>query len=192
MTDIPQILSATRSIGEAQSLPVRGAWHRLFQFIRSRVSTHEDAEDLLRDVAFKLLETYNAGEPIEQLSAWLFAVARNKITDWYRRKRDVTRLSNSDEDSEDKLSLDSTLRDLDSDIEGDLERKEFWSEFTDALDTLPANQRDVFIKHELEGMSFKEIAEESGEPVSALLSRKHYAILKLRKRLASYQIASQN
>ena len=141
----------------------------------------------MQDVAYKLLETYDAGDSIERLSAWLFAVARNKITDWYRKRHETSSLGIEGDDSTSPHQNDiSVIHDPSGDAATETERKEFWSVFTEALDALPASQRDVFIKHELDGMSFKEIAEESGEPISALLSRKHYAVVKLRAMLADY------
>ena len=138
---------------------------RLRNFIRRRVPDRSDAEDILQDVFYELVEAYRLMKPIEQVGAWMFRVARNRITDLFRKKR-----PESLQDQPVSL-MDSemfTFEELDS-----------------ALDELPAEQREVFIAHEIEGRSFKDLAAETGVGVSTLISRKHYAVMHLRERLRS-------
>jgi RNA polymerase sigma factor (sigma-70 family) len=141
---------------------------RLFRFIRARIGDEGDAEDLLQDVFFEFVANRNVLEPIENLTAWLFAVARNKIVDWYRRRKPAP-------GGEDALDAAGP--------EWSFWRSSFWEELEEALADLPEEQREVFVAHELQGVSFKEMAERSGEPLGTLLSRKHYAVVFLRKRL---------
>ncbi|MDE3057785.1 MAG: RNA polymerase sigma factor [Bacteroidota bacterium] len=172
----------TESANVAIERAVRRERKRLFDFIRRRVRSEQDAEDILQDVFFQLAATYTITEPIEQLTAWLFKVARNKIIDWYRKRRTESLPKNND-DPEMPLNLEDILFDPKETPDRVFARSMVWTELTDALDELPDEQREVFIKHELEGKSFKEISEETGEPINTLLSRKHYAVLFLRERL---------
>lgn len=121
-------------------------------------------------------------EPIEDLTAWLFTVARNKVIDWYRKRRPAPLPQVSSED-EGFPGLEDILFDPADGPDRAYWRSAVWSELAEALDELPAEQREVFVAHELEGMSFKEIARRTGEPMSTLLSRKRYAVLFLRERL---------
>ncbi|HTK82172.1 MAG TPA: RNA polymerase sigma factor [Bacteroidota bacterium] len=155
---------------------------RLFDFIRRRVRTDEDAEDILQDVFLQLTSSYNVTAPIEQLTSWLFTVARNRIIDWYRKKRPAS-FSGNEDPEEGPVNLEEILFDPGQHPDDIYDRSLFWRELADALDELPDEQREVFVMHELEGKSFKEIAEQTGEPVNTLLSRKRYAILHLRERL---------
>jgi RNA polymerase sigma factor (sigma-70 family) len=155
---------------------------RLFDFIRRRVRTVEDAEDILQDVLFQMVDSYDVTDPIEQLSAWLFRVARNKIIDWYRKKKPDP-VSRAEHDDGTPLNLEDILYDSSMSPDTLYGRSVVWSELADALDDLPEEQREVFVMHELEGRSFKEIAAETGEPINTLLSRKRYAILALREKL---------
>ena len=155
---------------------------RLLDFIRRRVSTEEDAEDILQDVLFQLAASYSVTDPIERITAWLFTVARNKIIDWYRKKRTVS-LPQDLGDEDLPLNLEQILFDPTQDPERLYARSLVWTELADALDDLPEEQRQVFVMHELEGKSFKEIAGLTGEPLNTLLSRKRYAVLLLRERL---------
>lgn len=151
---------------------------RLRDFIRRRVGTDEDAEDIVQDVFYQLASSYSVTEPIEKLTAWLFRVARNKIIDWYRKKRPVERMS-----AEGPLNLEDILFDPGQSPDEIYARSVVWEKLTEALDELPEEQKAVFIMHELEGKSFREMAEETGEPINTLLSRKRYAVLGLRERL---------
>jgi len=161
---------------------------RLFDFIRKRVPSEEDAEDILQDVFFQLAESYRLMKPIEQVSAWLFTVARNKITDMFRKKRPDNFSSltfndqNNDEDGE-SFSIADYLPDASEGPEAVYLRKLILSTLDEALKELPQEQCDVFVMQEMEQMSFKQIAEITGEPINTLISRKRYAVLHLRERL---------
>jgi RNA polymerase sigma factor (sigma-70 family) len=159
---------------------------RLLAFIRKRVPEKTDAEDILQDVFYQLAETFNVLEPIEQISAWLFRVARNKIIDRYRKKKpeSLEQYLNTGEDEE-SWNLSKLLFDPQDGPENTYTRTRVWDALAEALDELPIEQRDVFVWHELEGKSFKDISEETGVTVNTLLSRKRYAVLHLRKRLES-------
>jgi RNA polymerase sigma factor (sigma-70 family) len=161
---------------------VKSERRRLFDFIRKRVRSEEDAEDILQDVFFQLASNYSVTEPIEQLTSWLFMVARNKIIDLYRKRKPESFPVERTEDDEHPVLAD-LLMDPRQDPDSVYERSLLWSEFADALEDLPDNQREVFVMHEFEGRSFKEIAELTGEPVNTLLSRKRYAVLFLREQL---------
>lgn len=163
---------------------VREYSQRLFRFIRSRVSTDEDAEDILQDVWYQLSNTAET-EVINQVSGWLHRVARNKITDRYRKRRESSIEDLSFENEEgDNLFLDFFLAE-DDDPELSFLRQLFWEQLDEALEELPANQREVFVKNELEGQTFQQIADETGENIKTLISRKGYAVKHLRKRLAT-------
>jgi RNA polymerase sigma factor (sigma-70 family) len=157
---------------------------RLQNFIRKSVPNRSDAEDILQEVFYELVEAYRLMTPIEQVSAWLFRVARNRITDLFRRKPAET-LSNPIADAEtgDALTLEDLLPSRDTGPEAAYARRVLLEELEEALNELPDEQREVFIAHELDGRSFKEIAAETGCSVNTLLSRKHYAVLHLRRRL---------
>jgi len=156
---------------------------RLMGFIRKQVPNEEDAEDVLQDVFFQLT---NYSQPIEQLTAWLFTVARNKITDRRRKKQpDLFDLTAAEEEDPDDFVGDwkDLLFDATDNPEIEYLRGLFWETLYAALDELPSAQREVFILNELEDIPFKVIAEQTGETVNTLLSRKRYAVLHLRKRL---------
>lgn len=158
---------------------------RLRNFIRRRVRDASDAEDILQDVFYELVEAYRSMETIEQASAWLFRVARNKITDMFRRKRPSLLGDQAAVESDDGESLnwEDSLPSRDAGPE-DIFIHNAWSdELEEALAELPAEQQQVFVAHEIEGRSFKEIAEETGVGLNTLLSRKRYAVLHLRRRL---------
>lgn len=168
---------------------VRKERKRLLDFIRQRVKSEEDAEDILQDVFYQFVNAYRMMEPIEKVTSWLFTVARNRITDLYRKKKAET-FSNllpvTDEANEDDATgyfLDELMQDASETPEAQYMRSLVWDTLNAALEELPAEQRDVFNLHELEGMSFKEIAAQTGQPVNTLLSRKRYAVLHLRERL---------
>ena len=155
---------------------------RLFDFIRRRVRTEEDAEDILSDVFYQLISSYSVTEPIEKMTSWLFTVARNKIIDWYRKKRPES-LPRDLNDPSLPLNLEDILYDPTQNPDQVYARSLVWTELAEALDELPEEQKQVFVMHELEGKSFKEIAEQTGEPINTLLSRKRYAVLFLREKL---------
>jgi RNA polymerase sigma factor (sigma-70 family) len=154
---------------------------RLMGFIRKRVGSEADAEDILQDVFYQL--AINT-QPIEQLQAWLFRVTRNKITDRQRKKKDLL-LEDTFGSGEAEGSFDWTelLFDRSDNPETDYLRQVFWDELQAALAELPTEQRDVFVMTELEGIPFKAIAEATGVSVNTLISRKRYAVLHLRERL---------
>jgi RNA polymerase sigma factor (sigma-70 family) len=159
---------------------------KLGNFIRRRVWDQTEADDILQDVFREFVEAYSLPEPIEQVSAWLFRVARNRIIDRFRKKKEQS-LDEIDDasgaDSDDACRLDLVLPNQGAGPEAAYARSALLKELQLALDELPENQRDVFIAHELEGMSFKELASQSGVSVNTLLARKRYAVLYLRNRL---------
>ena len=150
-------------------------------FIRKRVVNEADAEDILQDVFYQLAVNT---QPIEQLQAWLFRVTRNKITDRQRKKKDLL-LEDTFGSGEEEGSFDWTelLFDGNANPETEYLRSVFWEQLQAALAELPAEQRDVFVMTELEGVPFKAIAEATGESINTLISRKRYAVLHLRQRL---------
>jgi len=155
---------------------------RLGNFIRRRVADASEAEDILQDVFFEYVEAYRLPEPIEQVGAWLFRVARNRIIDRFRKKREEPLPQLVDEEDEGHW-LEDVLPSAESGPEAAYARAVLLEELYAALDELPREQRDVFIAHELEGRSFKELAAESGVTMNTLLARKRYAVLHLRARL---------
>jgi RNA polymerase sigma factor (sigma-70 family) len=159
---------------------------RLFQFIRKRVDDRGDAEDILQDVFFELTEAYRLMKPVEQVGAWLYRVARNRIIDRFRKKRpEAFSEVSSGASEEDTLRLEELLPSQDGGPEAAYARGVLLEELDAALEELPAEQRDVFIAHEIDGRRFKELAEETGLSINTLLSRKRYAVLHLRRRLQS-------
>jgi RNA polymerase sigma factor (sigma-70 family) len=152
---------------------------RLMGFIRQRVGSQADAEDILQDVWYQLTTTVDT-EPIEQLSGWLFAVARNKIIDRYRKKKpeSLDQLLTGE-----GMDLGGILLDNSENPDSANLRALFWKTLQEALDELPEEQKAVFVWNELDDLSFKEIAELTGENVNTLISRKRYAVLHLRERL---------
>ena len=167
---------------------VRRERGRLLAFIRSRIPRQDDAEDIVQDVFYEFTEMYRLMKPVEQITAWLFTVARNKITDRFRKKKpelleDVFTFKTGDDDGDGYL-LDDLLPAADvRPADAEMMRETIMTALMDALDELPVEQRHVFVQHELEDKSFKEIAAESGVTVNTLLSRKRYAVLFLRDRL---------
>ncbi len=155
---------------------------RLSHFIRKRVRSDEDAEDILQDVWYRFSNT-SEKEVIEQVSAWLFRVARNVITDKYRKKQDELLEDQGFADEEGEGFLDILLADPSNNPETENLRQLFWQQLFAALQELPENQRTVFVWNELEGRTFAEIAEKTGENIKTLISRKGYAVKHLRKRL---------
>ena len=157
---------------------------KLGHFIRRRVRDPSEAEDILQDVFHEFVQAYRLPAPIEQVSAWLFRVARNRIIDVFRKKREqplAETASEPDDDSE--FRLDLALPSYEAGPEAVYARSVLLDALQAALDELPGNQREVFVAHELEGRSFKELAAESGVSVNTLLARKRYAVLHLRTSL---------
>ena len=157
---------------------------RLRNFIRRRVPNEADVEDLLQDVFFELVEANRLLMPIEYVSGWLFRVARNRITDWFRKKKPETFSDTAMENEDGELmQIEDLLPSPDAGPEALYLRNGLIDELEHALDELPEEQREVFIAHELEGHSFKELSAESGVNINTLLARKRYAVLHLRERL---------
>jgi RNA polymerase sigma factor (sigma-70 family) len=157
---------------------------RLRNFIRRRVADPSDAEDILQEVFYELVETYRLMKPIEQVGAWLFRVARNRITDLFRKRKPEASTNDPVVAEEGEfLTLEDLLPSRDAGPEAAYARTVLLAELEDALEELPEEQREVFLAHEIEGRSFKDLAVETGLSVNTLLSRKHYAVIHLRERL---------
>lgn len=158
---------------------------RLGSFIRQRVPDPGEAEDILQDVFFELVEAYRLPAPIEQVGAWLFRVARNRIIDRFRKKREepLPQAREGMEEGEDGYWLAQALPSPESGPEAAYARAVLLEAISTALDELPERQRDVFIAHELDGRSFKDLAAESGANINTLLGWKRQAVLHLRSRL---------
>ena len=169
----------TQTIGREQG--------RLRNFIRRRVADESDAEDILQDVFYELIEAYRLMKPIEQVGAWLYRVARNRIIDRFRKKKPEPFLPGKELQFEggDSLTLEELLPSPDAGPEAAYARNILLEELEAALDELPQEQREVFLAHEFEGVSFKQISAETGVSVNTLLSRKHHAVVYLRRRLQS-------
>jgi RNA polymerase sigma factor (sigma-70 family) len=174
-----------RSEGLSEVIPRER--NRLYGFIRRRVPNRRDAEDILQDVFFEFVRACSLPEPIEQVGAWLIRVARNRIIDRGRKRREESLLdeSASGEGTQDGYYLDEALPSIDSGPEAAHARAVMLEAISSALDELPADERDVFIAHELDGESFKQIAARSGVNVNTLLGWKRRAVLQLRSRLQS-------
>ncbi len=161
--------------------------HRLRNFIRKRVPNESDVEDILQDVFYELVAAYRLMKPIEQAGAWMFRVARNRIIDRFRKKKPEAFMSDSagfaGERDDEPFLLEEILPSTDGGPDAAYARGVLVDELDAALDELPEQQREVFVAHELEGRSFKELAAETGLNVNTLLARKHYAVLHLRERL---------
>ena len=173
-------LEQDRRITEA----VKQEQSRLRNFIRRRVPDSRDAEDILQEVFSELVEANRLLMPIDHLTGWLFRVARNRITDLFRKKRPES-LSDAVGGEGESLTLEDLLPSPDAGPDALYARSVLLEEIEDALDELPEEQREVFVGHEIEGRSFKEMSAESGVNVNTLLARKRYAVLHLRERLQS-------
>jgi len=165
------------------SRTIKSIRKQLLGFIKQRVNNTEDAEDILQDVFYQLAGNT---EPIEQVTGWLYTVARNKITDSYRKQKlpladDVLNNVQADDDLSDWREF---LLPAESNPETEYLRSLFWEELQRALEELPAEQREVFIKNEMEGIPFKDMEQQTGVSVATLISRKRYAVLHLRERLS--------
>ncbi len=160
---------------------------RLLGFIRHRVSTIEEAEDILQDVFYQFVAGYETIDSLDRVTSWLFSVARNKIIDRYRRdsvrpkRADLATTTGSDDGT--PLTLQDILPDLGNTPEDVYLREAIWEAILEALEELPLEQREIFIQNEIEEQSFREIAERTNVSINTLLSRKRYAILALRKKL---------
>src|SRR6185437_153315 len=166
------------------SAAVRREGGRLRSFIRRRVLDAAEADDIVQEVLYELVSAYRLLQPIEQVGAWLLRVARNRIIDRFRRRRSESRIGGPAEAAEGEEGvLEELLPDIDSAPEGEAMRQLLLEQIEEALDELPREQREVFIAHELEGASFRELAERWGVNINTLLARKRYAIAALRERL---------
>lgn len=185
-----EVLSADQVVTEQNrriSETIAREQARLRQFIRKRVTDDSDAEDILQEVFYELINAYRLMKPVEQVGAWLFRVARNRIIDLFRGKRRPGRGNEhllATEDGEIRLWED-LLPSPDAGPEVAYARSVLLDELDAALEDLPEEQRDVFVAHEIEGRSFKDLSEATGVSINTLLSRKHYAVLQLRRRLQS-------
>jgi RNA polymerase sigma factor (sigma-70 family) len=159
---------------------------RLRSFIRKRVPNEADVDELLQEVFFELVQAQRLMKPIDFVSGWLFRVARNRITDLFRKKRpeNFTDAAGEDEDGE-LPAIEDLLPSPDDGPDALFVRNVLLAELEIALEELPAEQRKVFVAHEIEGLSFKELSAESGVNINTLLARKRYAVLHLRERLQS-------
>jgi RNA polymerase sigma factor (sigma-70 family) len=179
---ISMMLEQDRQISEA----VEQQRPRLRSFISRRVADPSDVEDILQEVFFELVEAYRLMKPVETASAWLFRVARNRIIDQFRKKKPVLLADlNVESEEGEMLALEEFLPSSDAGPEAAYARAVLIEELENALEELPEQQRRVFIEHEIEGRTFKELAAETGVSVNTLLSRKRYAVLHLRQRLQS-------
>jgi RNA polymerase sigma factor (sigma-70 family) len=157
---------------------------RLLHFIRKRVDDEWDAEDVLQDVFYELTEAYRLMKPVEQVGAWLYRVARNRIIDRFRKKRpEAFGEVSAGASAEEALRLEDLLPSPDAGPAATYARSVLLEELDAALEELPEEQRDVFVAHEIDGRSFKQLAGETGLSLNTLLSRKRYAVLHLRRRL---------
>ncbi len=183
MADALTITTAmTAARNQSLTQQIKAISSRLLGFIKKRISNNEDAEDILQEVFYQFAGNT---QPIEQVTGWLFAVARNKITDRYRRQvlPLIDDLQPAGGDEEDSFNWKDLLASTGDSPETTYLRNLFWEELQLALDELPAEQSTVFIQHEMEGISFKDISGATGVSVATLISRKRYAVLFLRERL---------
>lgn len=177
---MPGINDAVRQVFDAEG-------KKLFNFIRQRVPTQEDAEDIFQEVFYQLTDAYGMAKEIRNAGAWIFRVARNKIIDGFRKHKTLRLddMTYHGSDDGDMLSLTDILPSADLGAEDAIMRKMVMDIITETLAEMPENQREVFEMHEFEGISFKEMAELTGELENTLITRKRYAILKLRENLKS-------
>jgi RNA polymerase sigma factor (sigma-70 family) len=175
-------LAATMANGQKRNITdiINSYSKRLMGFIRKRVTNEADAEDILQDVFYQLMGNT---QPIEQLTGWLFAVTRNKIIDRSRKHKPELIEDLFVAADDEPINWTELFTDNNNHPENEFFKNIFWETLNNALNELPEEQRSVFIKNELEGIAFKDIAAETGEAISTLLSRKRYAVLHLRERL---------
>jgi len=187
MDDLLSVAADGMDLRAEQNRRIAGVIQRegrlLFRFIRRRVKDQGDAEDILQDVFYELTEAFRLMQPIEQAGAWLYRVARNRMIDRFRKKRPEAFETPVDESGEEMLRFEDLLPSPEGGPEAVYARKVLLEELDAALEELPKEQREVFVAHEIEGRSFKELAAETGVSVNTLLSRKRYAVLHLRRRL---------
>ena len=186
MEDAASLERMTREQDRRISDVVERERSRLGSFIRRRVGDPRDAEDILQDVFFELVEANRLLMPIEHVTGWLFRVARNRIVDLFRQKKPESFGGAAAADEDDTMrQLEDLLPSPDAGPEALYARNVLLDELERAVDELPEEQREVFVGHEVEGRSFKEMAAETGVSVNTLLSRKRYAVMHLRDRLQS-------
>jgi len=176
-------MSAERRVIVEQT--VSAERNRLFNFIKKRVSDPGDAEDILQDVFYQLWQGYDTIENVERITSWLFRVARNKIIDRYRKLKPASfsEIESVRSDDEAPLLLADVIGDTSSSPDDVYTRELIWESIEEVLAELPKSQREVFVWHELEDLSFREMSERTGDSINTLLSRKRYAVNYLRKRL---------
>ncbi|MGD0681111.1 MAG: sigma-70 family RNA polymerase sigma factor [Terracidiphilus sp.] len=180
MLKIASLIEQNRQISEV----IAEERSRLCNFIRKRVPNEADVEDILQEIFYELVQANRLLMPIDYVTGWLFSVARNRITDLFRKKRPENFTSAADGDEDGELRrIEDLLPSPDAGPDELLLRNLLLDEMEAALGELPGEQRDVFVAHELEGRSFKELSAESGISVNTLLARKRYAVLHLRRRL---------
>ena len=185
MEEVLRIPRLTAEQNRLISEAVQREQGRLRNFVRKRVADAGDAEDILQDVFYELVEAYRLVQPVEHVAAWLYQVARNRIIDFFRKKRPEAMGEGSAESAGDEGAprLEDLLPSRDAGPEAAYARSVLLEELNAALEELPEEQRAVFVAHEIDGLSFKELAAETGVNMNTLLSRKRYAVLNLRRRL---------
>jgi RNA polymerase sigma factor (sigma-70 family) len=178
-----QISADSKLKDESLTKTIKTERGKLLNFISNRTPTIEDAEDILQDVFYELIQS----DAIEKTAAWLYRVARNKITDWYRKMKPdrLDDVSVNYSDNDEILLLSDIIPSLESSADEQLLRKLISEELAQTLEELPENQREVFVLHELEGKSLKEIAAQTGTGIKTVISRKRYAVLYIQERLRS-------
>lgn len=181
--ELSPAMSAERKLVVEQT--VSAERNRLFNFIKKRVSDPGDAEDILQDVFYQLWQGYDSIENVERITSWLFRVARNKIIDRYRKLKPTSfsEIESVRADDEAPLLLADIIGDTSSSPDDVYTRELIWESIEEVLAELPKSQREVFVWHELEDLSFREMSERTGDSINTLLSRKRYAVNYLRKRL---------
>ncbi len=177
------------TVSELKNEEINTTIHRekgkLLSFINGKMPSNEDAEDVLQDVFFELVVTSREDNTIEQVASWLYRVARNKITDWYRKRR-TERFENkviTNEEDDEPLLLTDIMASMEVPADDKMMLGLISEQLSEALELLPEKQKDVFVMHELEGMSLKQIAEITDTPIKTVISRKHYAVSFLREHL---------
>ncbi len=195
MKNAPAV-ALTLNMADIQNQAIRETFNkenrRLFEFIKRRVPSNEDAEDVLQDVFYELVNSYRIMRPVEQMASWMFTVARNKITDRFRKKKpeSLEGYFAVREDEGERLDIADFLPANGTSADREMMREVISDALVSALEELPEEQRAVFVLHEIEEKSFKEIEEITGASINTLLSRKRYAVLHLRKRLQNLYVDS--